>query len=75
MKVSGIKKTSNFDQIANYIDIENSLTINEQMRQYQKKSDFITHKKKNTNSHADIFEKRSESLKFVFGKNQQDLLQ
>lgn len=75
MKVSGIKKTSNFDQIANYIDIENSLTINEQMRQYQKKSDFIRHKKKNTNSHADIFEKRSESLKFVFGKNQQDLLQ
>ena len=54
------------------MDIENSLTINEQMRQYQKKGDII---KKNTNSHADIFEKRSESLKFVFGKNQQELLQ
>ena len=41
MKVSGIKKTSNFEKIANYIDIENSLTINEQMRQFQKKGDFI----------------------------------
>ena len=29
MKVSGIKKSSYVDQIANYVDIENSLSLNQ----------------------------------------------